>query len=458
MSQCVAITKKGDRCRNKALTGFDKCHIHAKNKPKVSDLKPKSLCDAKLCDVNKICNPVTGRCVSLTGNIGKKLIQGRVYDEVKPEPQVKSNKILNPYLKNQVDPHGKDNCGPDRLTLDRIPKTNNNRAILSRYCDVLPLNDVKYIVGPYKYTEFNYKNYKIGLFGEKHIIRDFPKSSKDDTLTFSAFLTSLVTQTKRQYDLFVELSYRNRGVKPTDVATDNCFMLNILEYDFKDCLQVEKGACPYKNLRVHYADRRFLYPEQKNNLAYELYSFIGNSQNPPIHLLNKFLKTAKEKYDEYTKFILEGVLHDKKSKIAKQLQYNELSKEITDFIQKDIQARKNTFMIDLKLNSKTVNKDFTKEAVTDYDLKVIRGFVYDFMYIFTPIMDTYLLGRMFRKYPSGGSTENIIIYAGTYHANLYVSFLNFIRASKTIDIYNANLLDYIEFKDADKARSFLFNP
>jgi len=234
------------------------------------------------------------------------------------------------------------------------------------------------------------------------------------------------------------------------------FMLNVLEYDFKDCLQVDKGACPYKNLRVQYTDRRFLYPKQ-NNLAYEIYKYFMQDKNPPGHLVNKFLKTAQKDYDEDTKFV-EDILQDKTSKIAKQLQYNELSKEITDFIQKKTQARKIDFMH--ILNQKTINKDFTKETITDYDLKVVRRLSFNFMYIFTPIMDTYLLGRMFRKYPSGGSAENIIIYAGTYHTQLYTSFLDSIGANKTITINAmANVYSsYIEFGDVAKARSFLFNP
>ena len=102
MSRCVSLTKKGDRCRNKALAGIDRCHIHAEKQsysaPRVSDLlktssdfKPKSLCDGKLCDGNKICNPATGRCVSLTGNIGQKLIQGNEVKFLKPEPKIQMN-------------------------------------------------------------------------------------------------------------------------------------------------------------------------------------------------------------------------------------------------------------------------------------------------------------------------------------------------------------------------------
>ena len=496
MSRCVSLTKKGDRCRNKALAGIDRCHIHAEKqsyvaprvsdlkprlsdlKPRVSDLKPKSLCDGKLCDGNKICNPSTGRCVSLTGNIGQKLIQGNEVKFRKPESkiQVKANKILkpkpepvkaikifNPYLGEQVDPDEKDNCGSDRVTLDRIPKTSHNRNILSRYCDVLPLKDVKYIVGPNRYTEFRYKNYKIGIFGEgSHSIHDFPKSSKTDTLTFSAFLTSLVTQTKRQYDLFAELPYRNREVKARETSDIN-FMLNVLEYDFKDCLQVEKAACPYKNLRVHYTDRRFLYPE-RDNLAYKIYNYVAesinpNAQKPPGDLVNKFLKTAQEEYDKQTQFV-ERILQDKTSKIQTQLRNNELREKITSFIQKQMQANKLNCMYLLWLYRKTINKDFTRETFTPEDITGIRTLAYQFMYIFTPIMDTYLLGRIFRTYPkhSGGSAENIIIYGGSYHTDLYISFLNSIGANKTIAILNGLSLYYLEFRDVHKASSFLFNP
>ncbi len=47
-------------------------------------------------------NPATGRCVSLTGNIGRKLIQGNV-------------KILIPILENKLIRMKKINCGPDRI-------------------------------------------------------------------------------------------------------------------------------------------------------------------------------------------------------------------------------------------------------------------------------------------------------------------------------------------------------
>lgn len=412
MSRCVSITKKGDRCRNKALDGFDRCHTHAEKQ-----------------------------------------------SYAVPEP-----KILNPYLGIQVDPDEEDNCGSDRLRLARIPRRYPViRGILSRYCDVLPLKDVKYIVGPNQYTEFRYKNYKIGIFGEgSHSIHDFPLPlSSKTTLTFSAFLTSLVTQTKRQYDFFAELPYRNRVLKAKEISDVN-FMLNVLEYDFKDCLKVEKAekaACPYKNLRIHYSDARELYPEY-DNLAFEIYSY-DDVKKAPGHKVNKFLKTLLKEYDEQTRFV-ERVLQDKTSKIEKQLRHNELRvrEQITEYIKYQMQDNKRKFMIYLNQSSETINKDFRQEPFTQEDIDVIRLLANEFILIFTPIMDTYLLGRIFRTYPndSGGSPENIIIYAGGYHTELYTSFLYYIGANKTIDILNRESLYYLEFRDEDKARSFLFNP
>jgi hypothetical protein len=117
-------------------------------------------------------------------------------------------------------------------------------------------------------------------------------------------------------------------------------------------------------------------------------------------------------------------------------------------------------MTDLKQYSETINKDFTRETLTEEDIYNIRLLAYQFMYIFTPIMDTYLLGRIFRIYPnhSGGSAENIIIYGGSYHTDLYISFLYHIRANKTIKIVNKQSLHYLEFRDQHKVDSFLFNP
>jgi len=125
-----------------------------------------------------------------------------------------------------------------------------------------------------------------------------------------------------------------------------------------------------------------------------------------------------------------------------------------------MQDNKRKFMTDLKQYSKTIDKDFTREPLTKEDMDVLESLVGHFIHIFTNIMDTYLLGRIFRKYPndSGGSAENIIIYAGNHHTELYISFLSYIGANKIIAIANKQSLRYIEFRDPHKARSFLFNP
>ena len=183
-------------------------------------------------------------------------------------------------------------------------------------------------------------------------------------------------------------------------------------------------------------------------------------KSPPRGIINIFLKTAQEEYDEQTRFV-ESVLEDKTSKIGKQLQHNELRDKITSFIQKQMQDNKRKFMIDLQYKyKKTIDKDFTREPFTKEDIDVISSLSRHFIRIFSNIMDTYLLGRIFRTYPnhSGGSAENIIIYAGSGHTQRYTSFLSYIGADKTIAIANKQSPSYLEFRDELKARSFLFNP
>jgi hypothetical protein len=69
---------------------------------------------------------------------------------------------------------------------------------------------------------------------------------------------------------------------------------------------------------------------------------------------------------------------------------------------------------------------------------------------------------MFRSYPSGRDTENIIFYGGAVHAMLYKEFLLYIKANHRITIFtplkaNYRSNPYIKLTPAQKAKSFLFN-
>lgn len=69
-------------------------------------------CDGKKCSSDKICNPVSGRCVTKTGKIGRKLLltySPDIAKPLKPKPYIKcpSGKILNPKTNRCVNKNGK---------------------------------------------------------------------------------------------------------------------------------------------------------------------------------------------------------------------------------------------------------------------------------------------------------------------------------------------------------------
>ena len=141
MNTCVAITKKGRRCKNNTTKTL--CYAH--EKVKESD-KPSVKASVKPSD-----------------KAG-----------VKPQQTVKlypeSNSVFNPYYNKYIPANGIENCGVERPSLKRFVTGQSNIAFANSYCDVLPLKDIRYIVGPVSYREFRYGKYNIGIFGEIPIL------------------------------------------------------------------------------------------------------------------------------------------------------------------------------------------------------------------------------------------------------------------------------------------------
>ena len=461
MSRCVAITKKGDQCRNNALKCDNVCTIHLKSKvyvmkkPKVSSPKVKLLCEGKVCPATKVCNPTSGRCVSSTGKIGKEL-SGAVSPKVKVRLPEKKSQIFNPYSNSMVSVNSKENCSETRKSLKRINNPNIN--VVKKYCDVLPLRDVEYIIGPYTYDEFQYGRYNIAIFGESHLIRELPELSKKSTLLFSDFLTSLLTQNADiNYDFFLEIGYMSRDIHPEAVYYMNT-MVNIIENDFHKCLEIVKD-CPYKNLRAHYIDYRNKYRTEVD-VVQIIYSSLSLGKPNVERMMNAFLSKYRKIYEARQK-VIEAALQD--PKIEKQLAHNPLRDEILSFIKMQIKKNDEEFEIFVKENKGYFEKTYSEEKTTENDRDFWRDLLdSQFIYMLTPVMDLYTLARMFRSYPSGRDTENIIFYGGAVHAMLYKKFLLYIKAKHRITIFtplkaNYRSNPYIQLTPAQKAKSFLFN-
>jgi hypothetical protein len=391
------------------------------------------------------------QATTLKGDKCKKLAKVGDYCKLHSEKAV-----FNPYYNTYVQYESEKNCSPTRDSLKRIPIDQENRIFASSYCDVLPLNNVVNVIGPVSYNEYQYGKYNIGIFGEIHSINKIePDLSPRDTLNFSSFIQSILTQNWHQFDLFIEMAFKQAGKLHSKTGVSNT-MFNLLEIELDRCLTFVK-KCPFKNLRAHYIDYRDMIPENNySETIDELYTSIFWRKHDISEVKGTISQLVDLKiYKEESKRVLKFIETDKK--ILKQLNNCPLKDEIIVFIK----ARMKKYYSDIKTlldnNPTFLRQKWDKNSPNSLK-RLIAEIIESFIAIYISVMDVYALARMFRTF-GGTSPENIIVYVGDYHAKVYCDFLDYINARLIIRKSWRDDDTYISFTLLDKARSFLFaNP
>ena len=247
---------------------------------------------------------------------------------------------------------------------------------------MLPLDKIKYILGPQNYSEYDYNGINICIFGENHQLRMHGKCqfSKNDTVYFHNFLQTVLEANKDKfYDFFVELPYTNADLPAQPWVHKINFSLHYIADAFRGCLSLEK-MCRYNNLRAHYSDPRdFVLP---------LFKKIADTNHiPPNYDIHMFKKSV-------VTILKSNII------LRKELRKSYLGKEIEKFARSEIER--------------------------EY-ANITGDFVDDVISVCTPIMDAYALARMFRKFkPSSdkpSEMSNIIVYAGDIHSKNYERFI-----------------------------------
>jgi hypothetical protein len=247
-------------------------------------------------------------------------------------------------------------------------------------CRDLPLEQVRFILGPCVFFEFELGNRTLYLFGEKHgkWTRDVDEMTKlgvnkHTTLSFPAFVHSLAIQNPtKTYDLMFENVYFG------DNFLDRCgsSTFDQISQEFENCIAPAKRInCPYKNLRAHYVDFR--------------------------------------KYVEFKKI----------RKSRKDLPPDEIRSEITKMIKtpgkvlKQINAIKDDRIRNLFIQ---FFDDFIKKDPKTAGFSAMA------------VMDIYAMARVLRDFDSKktngvssfqGTAQNVIYYAGAWHIKTFVIFL-----------------------------------
>ena len=358
-----------------------------------------------------------------------------------------SNIVYNPYYKKVIDKNGEENCGPDRESISKMLPF--SKAIASSYCDVLTLSNIKNIVGPMSYNEFRYKGRNIGIFGEAHeFVGNDRVLNKTNSITFSGFLKSLLTQNKQQqYDFFYETDFITKDKEmEDDPMADFNGVMSIIDYDFNMCLKIDKTKCPYKNLRAHYCDfRNLIYFESTNvgNAFNNLHESPGNLPDEVVKYLEMLFINPIDEYSKIKAEISKFLLH---KKIQKQLHNMEHEINFQDFIDKIFDVNEKRIH---KMIKKYKNYTFVmSQPPTLKEIRFSKMWIDPFMEIYSLIMDVYILARMLRSFKRHTST-NIIVYVGDDHAKTYTKFFQSIGADHFIKISGSDY--HVHF---DKEKSF----
>lgn len=349
-----------------------------------------------------------------------------------------SKKVYNSFYKSFIDYESELNCSPDRESIKDF--RGDVLKYSKKYCDILPLNKIKYILGPVSYSEYKTPHSNISIFGELHNIVECDSVNCIDnksTILFSGFLKELINKNPdKLYDFYLETQYINKKISNIFVYDDSNLNIKLLQHDFQECLSLIKN-CPYKNIRTHYADPRFFITkilrekerekERENKSIFDIFKkkkiedsfieFYRNLRNTP-----DFKITDKVKINSFVNFFYNILVSN--DLLFKETKKSYYGKEIRNFVISQF-------------------LDYVKAVInlfkTDGYVHSIRLLTFDMF-----VMDMYMLSRMFRKF-DGEYTKNIIVYTGNAHSRTYRLFIERVLMIKpSIDIeedYSNQCLD-----------------
>lgn len=331
-------TRSKRKIRSAAKVSKRKTRSSVKTGPK--------LCTKPCSSHDEVCNPKSGRCVNRLSKIGSQLTCPHYFKEILTSPSY-------------------------------IPRFN---------CASLPLKDIKYILGPMSFYEFKYGERRIYLFGETHlplsrsldIINKDTNMIPDNTIMFDGFVKALVNQNSHKtYDLMFEHAPVVWWGKKTTSPT-----MNFIGRTFFNCIRDKYIAnCPYKNLRVHSIDFRFL-PEGQNINKFDM------KKHTSIKLTKEtFIPAVKNLLTSGKVFKQMGAIRDK-TIVEKLIKY-----------------------VEDQLSDTYINYSMRSHGVLLMDIYGIARIIREFD------MDVVKPGPVFR-----GTSENIICYAGNTHIKNMVNF------------------------------------
>jgi len=237
----------------------------------------------------------------------------------------------------------------------------------------------------------------------------------------------------------------DEGVEKEEKIPDT---LNLLADDLTPCYRPDRSECPYDNVRIHYTDLR--------NYSQFVGMFYGPIPLPDLFdfILSSFSRHTNDSdllsKENFLNYIIEN---SKGTKIEKQWQQGPFADVWKDMVRtmvgvyfdRRVKGAAFTLLALIEL-IQSVPFDVTDDEIIFWiEDKEPQSFVYTrdefkmfLVYMYTPFMDLYLMGRMLKKFKVSEGleedplyAENIIVYAGGVHAETYYDFLTEVLGFKS---------------------------
>lgn len=305
----------------------------------------------------------------------------------------------------------------------------------------------KFVEGPVKIIEYFSQNLNkhIYLVSDLHV--SLSTCVPNSSIHIAKFIDNILNENKDKIiDVYFEVEFiskklnekklninviRKTDREPKDI---NDYLTQTMVY-FKDCLDIDKSTCPYKNSRFHYVDIRFdksifflslyynTYLQDKSNI--ERISFkeaLYNIISVLYPLDEKIIKLIMNKY--------------KLSRQLDNIKDGDVKNKILSYFNKKI----NNFREELDW---LINK-YNSINVINFNVWFQKWMHFTLEFGST-IMDIYTVSRIMRSFKNGPDAKYILIYCGEAHIKHISEILELLKFDEIAK--STNLIKGVDSKN-----------